>query len=201
MEIRLAARADGQAIKELAKEVFRDDPLMRFFLRQDRRREAALDSFYEFMVVDYSLPCGLCWVTADVSGAALWMPPGRWEPPPAMQIAMVGVVPRSFGWRDLLLKFGQRQKIDGCHPKRPHYYLSGLMVRADRRGKGTGSALLQPILRRSDREGIGCYLEASLERNVEFYRRHGFAVARRLEIGPGRVPVWTMWREPKKPGD
>jgi ribosomal protein S18 acetylase RimI-like enzyme len=200
MDIRPATKADAEAIKELAKKAFCDDPLMNWFLLQDRRREAALESFYDFMVNAYCLPRGLTWVADDVSGAAMWMPPGKWEPPPAMQFTMVGVVIRSFGWRNLPLKFGERQRIDGCHPREPHYYLAGLAVREELRGRGIGSALIRPVLERSDREGIGCYLEASQERNVSFYRRHGFAVTRELAIGPEKVPVWIMGRDPKKDG-
>jgi ribosomal protein S18 acetylase RimI-like enzyme len=197
MQIRVAVKADAEAIKDLVKAVFRDDPLMTWFLLQDHRREAALEAFYDFMVNTYCLPHGLTWVADGVAGAALWIPPGKFEPSLRVQVAMVGVVIRSFGWRNLPLKFAERQKIDSGHPKTPHYYLAGLAVRKELRGKGVGSALLRPVLERSDREGVGCYLEASLERNVDFYRKRGFAVARQLAVGPGKLPVWTMWRDPK----
>jgi ribosomal protein S18 acetylase RimI-like enzyme len=200
MNIRLATQEDGAAIKALVKEVFREDPLMTWFLLQDHRRETALEAFYDFTVNTYSLPQGLTWVADDISGTALWMPPGKWEPPLGMQFAMVGVIIRSFGWRDVFRKFNERQKIDGCHPHPLHYYLSGLGVRREMRGKGVGSALIQPILDRSDREGIGCYLETSLERNVNFYQRHGFTVTKQLAISPAKFPIWLMWRDPKRAG-
>ena len=195
--IRLASQEDGKAIKDLMKKVFCDDPLMIWFLLQDQRRDAALETFYDFMVNTYGLPQGLCWVTADISGAALWMPPGKWEPPLLQQFSMIGVIVRSFGWRNLMLKFSERQKIDRCHPHQPHYYLSGLGVSQELRGQGIGSALIKPMLDRSDQEGLGCYLETSLERNLNFYQRHGFAVTQQLSIGPDKFPIWTMWRDPK----
>jgi ribosomal protein S18 acetylase RimI-like enzyme len=171
---------------------------MTWFLLQDHRRDAALETFYDFMVNTYSLPHGLCWVTEDVTGAALWMPPGKWELSLTKQFSMIGVIMRSFGWRNLLSKFSERQKIDRCHPHKPHYYLAGLGVNKELRGQGVGSALIQPILDRSDQEGIGCYLETNLERNLTFYQRHGFSVTRQLGIGAAKIPVWLMWRDPKK---
>jgi ribosomal protein S18 acetylase RimI-like enzyme len=197
MEIRLASKKDAQAIKDLVKGVFRDDPLMAWFLRRDHRREAGLEVFYDFTVNTYCLPQNLTWVTDDVSGTALWMPPGKWDLPPTMLPAMIGVIIRAFGWGNLMYKFGERQKIDACHPSKPHYYLAGLAVREELRGRGVGSALIRPILDRSDREGAGCYLEVSLERNLGFYQRHGFAVTQKLGIGPEKFPVWIMWRDPK----
>ncbi|MBN1427019.1 MAG: GNAT family N-acetyltransferase [Anaerolineae bacterium] len=197
MKVRLATKADAEAIKNLMIKVFRDDPLMIWFLLQDRRQDAASEAFYDFMVKDYCLPDGLCWVTEDVSGAALWMPPGQWELPPIKQLSMIGVIVRSFGWQKLMLKFRERQKIDSCHPKEPHYYLSGLGVSEELRGQGMGSALIKPMLDRSDQEGVGCYLETSLERNLNFYQRHGFAVTQQLSIGPDELPVWLMWRDPR----
>jgi ribosomal protein S18 acetylase RimI-like enzyme len=196
--IRLASKEDAKAIKELFKKVFYDDPLMTWFLLQDHRRESALEVFYDFTVNAYGLPHGLCWVTADVSGAALWIPPGKWELSLVKQFSMIGVIVRSFGWRNLLLKFSERQKIDNCHPREPHYYLAGLGVSEELRGQGIGSALIKPMLDRSDAEGLGCYLETNLERNLNFYQRHGFTVTQQLSIGPGKLPVWTMWRDPKK---
>jgi ribosomal protein S18 acetylase RimI-like enzyme len=125
------------------------------------------------------------------------MPPGKWELPLLKQFSMTGVIVRSFGWRDLMRKFSERQKIDRRHPHNPHYYLAGLGVSQELRGQGIGSALIQPMLERSDRAGLGCYLETSLERNLNFYQQHGFTVTQQLEIGPDKLPVWLMWRDPK----
>lgn len=197
MTIRLASKEDAEAIKDLVKKVFRDDPLMIWYLLQDHRQAAASEIFFDFLVNTYCLPHGLCWVTADVSGAALWTPPGKWELPLMRQFSLIGVIVRSFGWRSLMLKFSERQKIDRHHPRIPHYYLAALGVSKELRGQGVGSALLKPILDRSDREGIGCYLETSLERNLNFYQRHGFIVTQRLGIGPDKFPLWLMWRDPK----
>lgn len=198
MTIRLASKEDTEAIKNLVKKVFREDPLMTWFLLQDHRRNAAMETFYDFMVTSYCLPHDLCWVTTDVSGAALWTPPGKWELSLMRQLSMIGVIIRSFGWRNLLLKFSERQKIDRRHPRKPHYYLAALGVSKELRGQGVGSALIKPILDRSDQEGIGCYLETSLKRNLSFYQRHGFIVTEQLGVGPEKFPLWLMWRDPMK---
>ena len=56
---------------------------------------------------------------------------------------------------------------------------------------------MRPVLVHCDREGLPCYLESSKERNVPFYRRHGFEVVQEVSL-PGDGPsIWTMWREPQ----
>ena len=88
--------------------------------------------------------------------------------------------------------------IEKHHPRNPHYYLAVLGTEPAHQGKGIGSALMQPVLELCDREGVPAYLESSKERNVPYYRRHGFEVTEELHL-PGRgPPVWLMWREPRQ---
>jgi ribosomal protein S18 acetylase RimI-like enzyme len=87
--------------------------------------------------------------------------------------------------------------IESMHPHEPHWYLATLGTAVEQQGKGIGSALMAPVLTHCDREGVPCYLESSKERNVPFYRRHGFEVVKEVQI-PGDGPsLWTMWRDPR----
>jgi hypothetical protein len=56
--------------------------------------------------------------------------------------------------------------------------------------------VLGPVLDICDREGLPAYLESSKERNVAFYRHHGFEVTGELSLPEGSVRLWLMWREP-----
>ena len=69
----------------------------------------------------------------------------------------------------------------------------------EQQGKGVGTALLRPVLEHCDAEGIPCYLESSKERNVPFYRRHGFEVVEEVSLPDDGPMLWTMWREPTAP--
>jgi len=82
------------------------------------------------------------------------------------------------------------------HPRTPpHWYLSLLGTDPEARGRGLGSAVLQPVLERSDAERVGVYLESSKEANIGFYARLGFRVTRELRL-PRGPRMWAMWREP-----
>lgn len=64
-------------------------------------------------------------------------------------------------------------------------------------GKGIGSRLLEPMLRRLDQDDFPCYLETDRERNLGFYRRFGFQVRREGFVPGGGPAFWTMVREPR----
>lgn len=198
MHIRLATASDADVIAQLMIKVFDEDPLMNWFFRKDNKRAQGQKVFYDFVIKSYCLPQHLSWVTDDLQGAALWIPSEKWEPGFLMQISMASVIIRAFGLRNSLMKLRERQKIDTRHPKQAHYYLSCLGVNRDLRGRGIGTALLEPMLYRSDNEGRGCYLETTLERSVSFYQRFGFSVTETLLIGPEKIKVWLMWRNPIK---
>ena len=87
-------------------------------------------------------------------------------------------------------------RLEAAHPKAGHFYLAVLGVEPESQGRGLGSALMFPVLRRCDAERIPAYLEASSPRNRDLYLRHGFEVTRELRVGSGAPPIWGMWREP-----
>jgi GNAT superfamily N-acetyltransferase len=82
------------------------------------------------------------------------------------------------------------------HPTEPHHYLFLLGTRPEWQSRGIGSALMRPVLEVCDKDGLPAYLEATCERNVQLYLRHGFEVTGTIPLrdGPSLTP---MWREPR----
>jgi ribosomal protein S18 acetylase RimI-like enzyme len=149
------------------------------------------------MRADY-LPFGGCYTTAGYAGSAIWAPAGK----PLLTglggiLTMLPVLPyvaTNLGTTLRLLNL-----VETKHPQEPHWYLASLGTAVELQGKGVGSALMRPVLEHCDGEGIPCYLESSKERNLPFYRRHGFEVVEELALPGDGPPVWTMWREPRPP--
>jgi len=177
---------------------FDDDPLAIYIFPGARVRSRGLERFFDIQMGAMFLGAGESYGAWPGAGApraaALWLPPGR---PPAGFGAALRLLPlvRYTGRRtaQTLRLLGA---VDARHPRSPHYYLGVLGTDPPMQGQGLGSAVMRPVLERCDREGIPAYLESSKERNVPFYRRHGFEVTDELRL-PGAPPLWLMWREPR----
>jgi ribosomal protein S18 acetylase RimI-like enzyme len=194
VDVREAREADASEIGRQLWKAFRDDPVQRWLFPADAAYEGRGLANFE-LVVRRTLEVGLVHTTGGLEGAALWLPPGRdlLERPGGTR----------FGWRSMLLLRGAIvrgarffQVLARHHPHEPHWYLPVLGTDPAFQGRGVGSALLGAVLARSDAEGLPAYLESSKERNIPFYRRHGFEVQGTLQV-PGGPTVWPMRRAPR----
>ncbi len=190
----------GEAGEVLGR-AFHDDPLWRWFLPEERKRAGRLRWFMTVWA-RYGLRYGEVYVTkAVVEGAAIWMPPGKY-PLSVVGMMLVGWLPAPLklgpaGFRRLMnysIHVDQLHKRDA--PPR-HWYLMILGVDPPRQGQGVGGALIRPGLARADAEGLSCYLDTEKERNLPFYRTHGFEVVVEDDLPKGGPRFWTMKREPR----
>jgi ribosomal protein S18 acetylase RimI-like enzyme len=194
--VRRATRADVDAMAAQLAKTFWDDPVAQFIFRNAARREAGLRAFFRTqMQADY-LPFGGCYTTDGYAGSAIWAPAGK----PLLTglkgvLTMVPVLPFVAG--NLVTTLRVINFVERIHPHEPHWYLATLGTAVERQGKGIGSALMRPVLHHCDAEGIPCYLESSKQRNVPFYRRHGFEVVEEVQLPGDGPPLWTMWRQPR----
>lgn len=192
VRVRHARRDDFGQLAEMLARAFYDDPVTSWFYPDDARRLRHARRFFvirQRQLADQEL----IFTTSELSGAALWAGPGRWREDLRQSLMLLPMLPVLLP-RIVRQTHGVRE-IECRHPVRPHYYLSVLGTDPGQQGSGIGSALLGPVLRRCDADGVGAYLESSKESNVGFYTRHGFAVTERIEL-PDGPPLWLMWREP-----
>jgi ribosomal protein S18 acetylase RimI-like enzyme len=196
--VRRATKDDVTAMAAQLAQTFFDDPVTSHIFRNEARREAGLRAFFGTqMKADY-LPFGGCYTTEGYSGAAIWAPAGK-----PLQTGLSGILTMlpvlPYVAANLRTTLRLLALVESKHPRQPHWYLATLGTAVDKQGKGVGSALMRPVLAHCDAEGLPCYLESSKERNVPFYRRHGFEVVEEVPL-PGDGPtLWTMWREPGQP--
>lgn len=66
------------------------------------------------------------------------------------------------------------REIQKMRPKMPHWYLFFLGVTPAYHGQGIGTAFVRHICRLADADHVPCYLETTVEQQLEFYARHGF---------------------------
>lgn len=193
-----AAVPDAAAVQGRA---FHDDPAFVFTFPDERLRRERLPWLLR-MGVRCGLRFGHVSTTAGTMlGHAVWLPPGGTSLSPERLNDAGFAEAASRLAEEELARFGAFMELMGAHHERllatPHWYLMILGVDPPHQGKGIGSALIAPTLAQADAAGLPCYLETAQERNLAFYRRHGFDVRHEDDIPGGGPRVWMMIREPR----
>ncbi|MDQ3665151.1 MAG: GNAT family N-acetyltransferase [Acidobacteriota bacterium] len=125
-------------------------------------------------------------------GAALWLPPG-FSPD---EETMIGLVERTAPDAIKGEIFGVFQEMGKYHPTEPHWYLPLIGVDPSQQGNGIGSALMKHALIPCDRDGTIAYLESSNPKNISLYKRHGFEVIGKIQVGSSPT-MCPMLRKPR----
>jgi len=130
--------------------------------------------------------------TSDLSGAALWLPPGIGPDEEAMGPRLERTVdPAKLEVTQVVF-----EQMARYHPHEPHWYLPLIGVDPVRQRSGQGAALMRRALDRVDRDGLAAYLESSNPRNIPLYQRHGFEVVATIEVADV-PPLFPMVRRPR----
>jgi GNAT superfamily N-acetyltransferase len=199
-DLRKISADDVPRISRALARAFEEDPAMSWIFKSDSERAARLENAFALYLRKIWLPQDECYATDQLFGAALWLPPGHWHVGPAEQLRLLPSMIAVNG-RNLPRLMTVLRMMEKSHPKGPaHYYLAVLGVEPELQGRGFGSALMQPVLARCDRERIPAYLESSKRRNVALYERHGFRVVEELRLPKDGPPLWRMWRDPAGEG-
>lgn len=193
--VRRATVADIPALSRVLARAFQDDPVMAWACPGARRRAEHGRRFFGARLRQL-LPNEEVWTTDARDGAALWAPAGAWHASlrETLELLPATIAGRSLHRLPLILPGLAR--VEARHPREPHAYLSVLGTDPAAQGRGVGSALLAPVLRTCDEDGVAAYLESSKERNLAYYARHGFRVLEELDL-PRGPRVWLMWRDPR----
>ena len=195
---RKATIADVNHLVPHLARAFNNDPLVNWCVRQDNKRADGFDVLFRSCLSTLSLPHGEVLTTDECLGGALWYPPGKSKIGFTQQIILLPAMIRFASLRGLKRLIDVMGITDKIHPTERHYYLQYIGVDPDHMGKGLGTALMQPVLKRCDHEGCGAYLENSNEINLAFYERQGFTVIDEVDLGKGAPTFWPMWRDPQQ---
>jgi ribosomal protein S18 acetylase RimI-like enzyme len=194
--------AQVQQGAELLARVFQHDPMMQYLVADTSRLLDKPMRLYR-AAIRMGLLSGAVHTTPGIDGVAVWISPGHTDftfgqllrsgfltAALSMGLKSLGRFMQSANYFENLKK----QTITD-----PHWLLLFLGVEPSQQGKGLGATLMQPILDRADAEGLPCYLESTNERNLTFYKRHGFKVSTQGQVPKDGPQIWFMLREPRQP--
>lgn len=200
-------RGEGRAASLVLGRAFAENPVARACLSHlDRQARLAAVTRLNRGLLEAARRAGEIELARDgarIAGAQLWYPPGRW-PPGALVYPWMAAGGLGTGLRGALRYARYDHTVVRFQPREPHFYLFMLGVDPDLQGRGVGSALLRRFCARADEARTLACLETDRRQSVLLYQRHGFEVARELDIpalsAPGSsepLHVWTMRRDPR----
>lgn len=195
MDVRRAESDEVATLAEVLAGAFLSDPLGEWLFPEPGERASGLRRLFESELRHIVLPHGTSLTNQDLTGAALWLPPGHWKVPP---LTLTKLLPRFMGLfgRRLSIVLRGLFEVEKHHPDdEDHFYLPFIGVAPEHQRRGIGSALLMPILDTCDHDGVGAYLEATNRDNLRLYERHGFKAIGEVVL-PSGPPLWPMWRAP-----
>jgi ribosomal protein S18 acetylase RimI-like enzyme len=192
--IRKASPSDTVRLAASLARAFDDDPIVNWLVRKDKKRTQGIELLFQTCISDLCLRHENVLMAEDYSGGALWYPPETSKVGYARQLSLIPKMIPVVGWTGLLRL---ALVMDKEYPKEKYYYLQFIGVVPENQGKGTGKALMIPILDICDREKCGAFLQCSKENNIPFYRSFGFVVTKKIFPGTESPPLWLMWRSPK----
>lgn len=174
-------------------------PDMKFLVGDNNRmHDRATLRFYQ-SVIQIGLLYGAVYTTPAVDGVAVWMSPETTN-------FSLGILFRT-GFLTTLLSLGMGptrrflssttyiQKLEEQAISGPRWTLVYLGVEPARQRHGIGGILLQPTITLADAEGMPCYVESADERNLSFYKKHGFSIVVHGKVPKGGPQVWALVRE------
>jgi len=184
---------------------FLDDPVFEFVFPDDGERRSRLPWLMRIGIALGTRFGHVHTTPGTMVGHAVWLPPGHTHVSDDRLAEAGFVAPEEHLGALSLARFGAFMAAAAAAHERllpgPHWYLLILGIDPPQQGRGLGSALIQSTLGRADAEGLPCFLETAKERNLTFYRRHGFEVAAEQALEEGGPTVWSMVRPPRQPSD
>lgn len=192
---------DIAAIAALLARAFADDPMMGWVVPRAAERPRALEAFFAANV-RYADLYGRVDLGPEGQAAAIWLAPGDYRMT-AWRMLRSGhaLLPLRMGapaWRRLrhLNAYALMQHVRTVPG--PHWYLYGIGVVPERRGRGLGTALLRPVLELADGDRLPCYLETANPATLPLYERLGFRVAIPGRLPPDGPPFWSLLRPARR---
>jgi ribosomal protein S18 acetylase RimI-like enzyme len=182
---------------------FVEDPLSAWLFPHPGRRQRVLQSLFLATIRDALRFSSVDAVYARgrLCGVSVSLPPGAFPPTrgrSARLLPTFALLAARYP-RALRRAFRVMAADADAHVEGPHWYAQALGVEADHRGQGAGTALLEAILRRADRDRTSTFLVTSNPPNLEWYRRYGFVESNEIRARPEAPPFWPMERPAGSP--
>ena len=187
-----------QPASEVLSRAFQNDPVLRWQIPDANKRLVKIHNFWK-LVLRIGIKYGEVYGTSEnLEGIAIWRPPEKVNISYWKFIKHGGYkFPFKFGVEvTKRMSFFQavNNSIRDIYMKVPYWYLDVIAVDPRHQGRGFARMLLDPMLKRIDKEQLPIWVETNLKRNVLFYERFDFNILEEIIVPNTNIVNWFMIR-------
>lgn len=179
-----ATPAHREKVIEILLASFADNPSANDAIKQDHKKAGRLRELIVFAVDSGYRRKGV-YLSDDGNAAAICYSPKERGAPLRDTIALLRLISRAIGFGRVGYMLKKEKQMKLRRTKVPMFYLFFLGTHPQQQGKGSGTALLNDLIKLADAHSLPLYLETSLDSNVAFYEKRGMEVYTTWEIRAG----------------
>lgn len=173
---------DKELILDILTSSFDDNKSVNYIIKQDRKRVKRIRN-----LMDYSFELcymfGHVFLSDDRTGCALIILPDKKKTTLKSILLDIKLIFTSMGLSNAKKAMDREAKIKKLHPKEMMYYLWFIGVNDKQQKKGTGSTLLQDVIKQGELKKRPIALETSTVKNIYWYEKFGFRIYNELDLG------------------
>jgi ribosomal protein S18 acetylase RimI-like enzyme len=192
---RHAIAADLPELAATLASAFFDDPLTSWIFPDPAARPRQLQSWMK-LTTEMGLTRGHLYTAGDNRAAAIWSAPDVTLFDELWGARLAQLLTEELADRAGEVLKGLTRALASKLDEEPHFYLFTLGTHPEQQGSGFGARVVEPVLAICDEQGLPAHLESSNERNLSFYRRHGFEVTSEIAVAEGGPILRPMRRAP-----
>lgn len=171
-----AGKIHKERIIELLADCFDTNKSVNWIVKQDSKRKERIR-----YLMDYSfetcIETGQIFLTDDQNGVIICSMSDDKIPFLEEVWLTARFVAQVTGIDGVAKAFRREQYVSSFHPKEYEFiYIWFIAVAKTAAGTGIGSAMMDEIIEKSNKERLPIYLETSTEKNLGFYQKQGFEI-------------------------
>lgn len=168
-------------VVNILSKAFNENKSVNYVIKPGTGRESRIRKLMEYSF-EVCQAFGEVWISEDKDACALILHPDKKRTSIDSIFADLKLAISVIGLTRIATVLGRESRIKVFHPKEPFSYLWFIGVNPAEQNKGKGSLLLKEIIDQSIQNGRSIYLETSVDKNVPWYRKHGFQVFQTLDF-------------------
>lgn len=185
-----ATKGDKRLVTKILYDCFYDNNSVIYTTKENNTRAVRKLMEYSF---DICFNCGYILINEEETGCLLVKDPEKKLNFILETYLNLKLIFQSIGLSKVRRVLDRESKIKKTYRHKSYIYLWYIGVAPNEQGKGQGTAILNNLINISNKNKLPIYLETSVNKNVDWYHKHGFELNDTI---PFDVNLYSMVRQP-----